>query len=54
MGTFVTAYLIVWLAVAGYVVRLGLRQRKLLRALELLERTLPTEDEPPASTRRAA
>lgn len=54
MESFVTAYLIVWMAVAGYVVRLGLRQRKLLRALESLERSEPDRDEPHEPIGRAA
>ena len=37
MSTLVAAYLIVWLAVALYVLRLGAGQRRLLRDLEALE-----------------
>jgi CcmD family protein len=37
MGTFVTAYLAVWLAVMLYVVRLGARQRRLERKLKTLQ-----------------
>lgn len=37
MATFVAAYLIVWLGVGMYVVRLGVRQRRLERALAALE-----------------
>ncbi|MFH1267124.1 MAG: CcmD family protein [Planctomycetota bacterium] len=37
MGTFVTAYLVVWLAVLFYVVRLGACQRRLERSLKALE-----------------
>jgi CcmD family protein len=36
MGTFVTAYLIVWLALFLYVVRLDFRQRRLLWILQSL------------------
>lgn len=38
MATFIAAYLIVWLGVAIYVVRLGVRQRRLERALAAFER----------------
>ncbi len=37
MSTLVAAYLIVWLAVVFYVLRLGAGQRRLLRDLEALE-----------------
>ena len=37
MSTFVTAYLIVWLGVLGYLLRLGARQRRLEHAIELLQ-----------------
>lgn len=54
METFVTAYIIVWLAVAGYVVRLGLRQRHLLRSLESLEKRFAARDESETPASRAA
>jgi hypothetical protein len=37
MSTFVTTYLLFWLAVALYVMRLGSQQRKLLARKALLE-----------------
>ncbi len=37
MGTFVVAYVVVWLAVALYVVRLGAAQRRIQRAIESLQ-----------------
>jgi CcmD family protein len=37
MGIFVAAYLALWIAVALYVFRLGVRQRRLRRAVEALE-----------------
>jgi CcmD family protein len=37
MGTLVAAYLLVWMAVAGYVLWLGRRQRRLERAIDALE-----------------
>ena len=37
MDTFVAAYLVAWLVVLLYVVRLGAHQRRLLRALEALQ-----------------
>ena len=45
MGTFATAYLIVWAAVLLYVARLGMRQRRLAQDLEALQWQLDqTED----------
>lgn len=46
METFVVAYLLVWLAVFLYVVRLNVRHRRLSRRLEELETRL---EEPQAS-----
>jgi CcmD family protein len=40
METFVVAYLLVWLAVFLYVVRLDVRQRRISRKLEELEARL--------------
>ncbi len=37
MGMFAAAYLVVWLAVVLYVLWLGVRQRRLQRAIEALE-----------------
>jgi CcmD family protein len=36
MAAFLIAYLVVWLAVLGYLVRLGARQRRLEQTLEAL------------------
>jgi CcmD family protein len=36
MSTFVAAYLVLWAGVLCYVLRLGARQRRLERAIELL------------------
>jgi CcmD family protein len=36
MGAFVAAYVIVWLAVAAYVARLGVRQRQLKDRVDAL------------------
>jgi CcmD family protein len=44
MGTFVTAYLMVWLAVAIYVYRMGERQRRLEKELALLQRRIDESD----------
>lgn len=37
MLTFFVAYMAIWLGVLGYVVRLGVHQRRLARTLESLE-----------------
>jgi len=37
MGTFVAAYVAVWLAVVLYVARLGAEQRRLARSVESLQ-----------------
>ena len=37
MSTFITTYVIFWLAVALYVVQLGSRQRKLLKRMASLQ-----------------
>ncbi len=44
METFVTTYLIVWLAVVLYVGRLHTGQRRLERALQKLQRRLDESD----------
>ncbi len=51
MGTFMTAYLVVWLAVVLFVGRLGVRQHRLQRALDALRQQMQHESshsEPPA------
>ena len=52
MGTFVAAYLALWIAVAVYVFWLGVRQRQLRRAIEALELQLEQSEDQnlPAST----
>jgi CcmD family protein len=40
MGTFVAAYLVIWLVVAFYVGLLGVRQRRLARQIEQLQADL--------------
>lgn len=54
MGTFVTAYLAVWLAVLLYVVRLGARQRRLERSLRALESQLDEPEIPEEPPSKAA
>jgi CcmD family protein len=46
METFFVAYTIVWLAVLGFVLRLGVRQRRLTRALESLEARMEAPRQP--------
>lgn len=54
MGTFVTAYLAVWLVVMLYVLRLGIRQRRLEQNLEALQARLqPTRKAEPSVSRAA-
>ena len=49
MTSFVAAYLIVWLAVGLFVLRLGARQRRLERTVTALQREFgePAPEEPP-------
>jgi len=54
MGTFVTAYLAVWLAVLLYVVRLGARQTRLQRSLRALESQFDQIENPEEPTSEAA
>jgi len=44
MGTFMAAYLAVWLAVVLYVGRMGVRQQNLQRTLDSLQERLPHDD----------
>ena len=51
MGTFMTAYLAVWLAVVLYVARMGVRQCQLQRTLDELHERIRNQEnsqEPPA------
>ncbi len=50
MGTFMAAYLAVWLAVVLYVGRMGMRQRLLLRTLDALEDRIPNDAFAPIRT----
>jgi CcmD family protein len=53
MGTFMAAYLAVWLAVVLYVGRMGLRQNRLQRSLDALQdrmRHQAEQREPPAKS----
>jgi len=54
MGTFVTAYVSVWLAVLLYVVRLGARQRRLEQNLKALQSQLDESKTPEGPTSKAA
>ncbi len=53
MGTFVVAYLIVWLAVALYVARLSTEHGRLARRLESLQRRMETGEVEEPSSRAA-
>ena len=48
MGTFIAAFVALWLAVVLYTVRLGSQQRRLLRELQALRLQL----DPPAGAER--
>jgi len=51
MGTFVAAYVAVWLAVVFYVARLGIQHRQLARSVESLQLRLEqreAEKQPPS------
>ncbi len=54
MGTFIAAYLAVWLAVMLYVVRLGARQRRLEENLQALEARLAQTRDREEPTSKAA
>ncbi len=54
MGTFVTAFLAVWLAVMLYVVRLGARQRRMERNLKALQLQFDRAEEQTEPTSQAA
>ena len=54
MSTFMAAYLIVWVAVLGYVARLAAKQRHLLRTLESLQLQSRQSSQDAASHREAA
>jgi CcmD family protein len=54
MGTFVTAYVAVWLALTAYVVRLDMRQRRLENDLKALQSQLHEPEPAEPSTAKAA
>jgi CcmD family protein len=54
MGTFMTAYLAVWLAVVLYVARLGVRQCQLRRTLDELQERIQSRDAGQDSPAKAA
>jgi CcmD family protein len=54
MGTLVAAYLAVWLATSLYVVRLGARQLRLERRLEVMQRQLARSKDPQNPASKAA
>jgi CcmD family protein len=54
MTTFVTAYLAVWLAVGLFVVRLGVRQRRLEESLRALEARFARSGDREEPTSKAA
>lgn len=54
MGTFVAAYVIAWVAIAGYVLWMGAGQRRLARAVRSLQSQLDSiEDEKPSTAKAA-
>lgn len=54
MTTFVTAYLIVWLAMLLYVIRIGARQRRLLETVESLQRRIEQQERDGPTAAKAA
>jgi len=54
MGTFVTGYMIVGLAVVLYVARLGRQQRRLQRQLEALQSAWQAQEDRDESRSKAA
>ena len=54
MGTFVAAYMAVWLSVLLYVARLGVRQRQLAQDLESLQLQLDRAEDTGHPTTKAA
>jgi CcmD family protein len=54
MGAFLTAYVVVWLGIVLYVVRLGAEQRRLSRTVEGLRSHLEDAHAGPPPARRAA
>ena len=54
MGTFMTAYVIVWLATAGYVAWLGVGQHRLTREIEELRDRILADEAPEKVPSKAA
>jgi CcmD family protein len=54
MGSFVSCYLIVWLAITLYVARLGVHQAALQQGLDRLQQQVDREQLPDKSAARAA
>lgn len=54
MTSFITAYLIVWLAVAIYALRLGIKQRQLRQTAKALQQQLEQLSLPENETSKAA
>lgn len=54
MQTFITAYLVIWLAMLLYVARIGVRQRRLQQTLDALQRRLNQHAEENTSHSKAA
>jgi CcmD family protein len=54
MGTFIAAYLVIWLAVAGYVALLGVRQHRLAREIDELRAEFTEERSLEGATSKAA
>jgi CcmD family protein len=54
MGAFVTAYVVVWLGIVLYVVRLGAEQRRLSRTVGGLRSRLEDSQAASPSPRKAA
>ncbi len=54
MGTFIAAYVAVWLGVVVYVGRMGQHQQRLDRRLELLEQSVAEHADKAMSFRKAA
>jgi CcmD family protein len=54
MGAFVTAYVVVWLGIVLYIVRMGAEQRRLSRAVEGLRSHLEDSRAASPSPRKAA
>ncbi|MHB1037923.1 MAG: CcmD family protein [Pirellulales bacterium] len=54
MVAFVTAYLLVWCGVLGYLLRLGARQRRLEQAVESLQARIAQSPETEQATSQAA